>query len=337
MDINGIKLTKSDTLCWLFSLKADLLSTLPEFLIKKWIIPFFLLLLPVSLWAQLTPVTNQYVLNPMTINPAYAGNRGALNIAAFYRRQWAGVAKAPETMTVALDLPLISSKLGLGLVFTNNKYGVTRETQYISDYAFKIETREGSLSFGLGAGILTTNTAWSDLKVVDPGDESYLTDSRVYIVPAFSFGIYYARKRYFLSISVPELSGKTFDADRNKYVPDFDPGKYYYLLYTGYVFNLSRRLAFFPSTLVTYSHGKNVLYDLNAHFILNDRIWLGGSYRNDRSIGGLIQIGLNSQVKLAYTYDFDFGSLRSYSIGSHEIMLRYEFRYKVKVINPLIF
>jgi type IX secretion system PorP/SprF family membrane protein len=327
----------SDSDCWLHSRSTALVSALPELLVKKRIITFFLFLITAVISAQLTPVTNQYVLNPMTINPAYAGNRGALNIAAFYRRQWAGISKAPETMTLAMDLPLISSKLGLGLVITNNKYGVTRETQYCSNYAFKIEMSQGSLSFGFGAGLLATNTAWSDLKVVDPGDEYYLTDSRVYVVPAFSFGMYYARKRYFLGISIPKLLGSTFNVERNKYTADFDPGKYCYLLYSGYLFNLAPNLAFFPSTLVSYSHRENVLYDINAHFILYDRIWLGGSYRNDRSVGGLIQIGLNNQLKLAYTYDFDFGSLRSYSSGSHEIMLRYEFRFKVKVVNPLIF
>jgi type IX secretion system PorP/SprF family membrane protein len=304
---------------------------------KRIIETFIWLLIPVSLSGQLTPVTNQYVLNPLTINPAYAGNRGALNIAAFYRRQWVGIAKAPETMTLAMDVPVISSKLGLGLIVTNDKFGVTKETQFSSNYAFKIETREGSLSLGLGAGLLTTNTAWSDLKVLDPGDDSYLTDSRVYIVPVFSFGVYYSRKRYFAGLSIPKLSGYRFDFNKNKYNLNFDPGQYTYLLYTGYVFSLSPRLDFFPSTLVTYSRGENVLYDINAHFILFDRIWFGASYRNNRSIGGLLQFALNNQLRVAYTYDFDFGKLGRYTNGSHEIMLRYEFRYKVKVVNPLIF
>jgi type IX secretion system PorP/SprF family membrane protein len=304
---------------------------------KRIIKAFIFSLIPFTLSGQLTPVTNQYVLNPLVINPAYAGNRGALNIAAFYRRQWIGIAKAPETMTLAMDVPLVSSKLGLGLIITNDKIGVTKETQFISTYAYKIETREGILSFGLGAGVLTTNTAWSDLTVLDPGDESYLTDSRVYAVPAFSFGVYYSHNKYFGGLSIPKLLDYKFDYNRNKYSVNFDPAQYYYLLYTGYVFNLSSRLNFIPSTLITYNYGENLLCDINAHFILFDRIWVGASYRNNRSVGGLLQIALNSQLRVAYTYDYDFGKLSMYSNGSHEIMLRYEFSYKVKVINPLIF
>lgn len=54
-----------------------------------------LILLPVMLLGQLRPVTNQYILNPLTINPSYAGNRGGLSIAAFYRQQWVGISGAP--------------------------------------------------------------------------------------------------------------------------------------------------------------------------------------------------------------------------------------------------
>ena len=67
-------------------------------------------LIPTSLMGQLTPVTNQYILNPLTINPAYAGNRGALNIATFYRRQWIGIQGSPQTMTLAIDAPFMDSK-----------------------------------------------------------------------------------------------------------------------------------------------------------------------------------------------------------------------------------
>ena len=255
---------------------------------KRIIEVFIWLLIPLSLSGQLTPVSNQYVLNPLTINPAYAGNRGALNIAAFYRRQWVGIAKAPETMTLAMDVPLASSKLGLGMIITNDKFGVTKETQFSTNYAYKIEMTNGSLSLGLGAGLLTTNTAWSDLNVMDPGDDAYLTDSPVYIVPVFSFGVYYSYKRYFAGLSVPKLLEYNFDFNKNKYNLKFDPAQYYYLLYTGYVFNLSPQVNFFPSTLITYSGGENVLYDINAHFILFDRIWFGASYRNNRSVGGLL-------------------------------------------------
>lgn len=298
---------------------------------------FLLLVSSTGLYGQLLPVTNQYVLNQLSINPAFAGNRGALNIAAFYRRQWVGIVGAPETSTLTVDAPLLGSKLGLGLIISNDKTGITKETRFMSNYAYRISMGDGNLSLGLGAGVLATNTAWSELTVVDPGDENFLINSRVYVVPDFSFGAYYSIRNYFAGLSVPRLSNYTFNYDKNRYTLNFDPGQYYFLLNTGYLISLSPGLKLLPSTLLTFSPGERLLYDINAHFIIIDRIWIGASYRNKRSMAGLIQFAINNQLRLAYSYDFDFGSIGKYSNGSHEIMVRYEFRYKVNVVNPLNF
>ena len=115
------------------------------------------------------------------------------------------------------------------------------------------------------------------------------------------------------------------------------PDQYYYVLNTGYLFNLSRKVKLFPSVLVTLSPGEKILYDINAHVNLIDRMWLGASYRNNRSVAALFQFSVNDQLKIGYTYDFDFGKLGKYSNGSHEVMLRYQFSFKVDAVNPLIF
>ncbi len=304
---------------------------------KRIIKSFILLLVPLSLAGQLTPVTSQYVLNPLSINPAYAGNRGALNIAAFYRRQWTGITGAPETMTLTADAPFLDSKLGLGFIITNDKIGVTKETHFMTNYSYRINMDKGTLSFGLGAGLMTSNTAWSQLVVLDPGDENFLTDSRVFVVPDFTFGIYYSHQNYFAGLSVPKLLGYKFNYTKNRYIIMFNPGQYNYLLNAGYIFTLSQKVKFFPSALVTISPREKLLVDLNAYVSLNDRIWAGASYRNQRSAGVLFQIAVNNQFRVAYTYDIDFSTLGHYSNGSHEIMLRYEFHYKVDAISPLNF
>jgi type IX secretion system PorP/SprF family membrane protein len=304
---------------------------------KKIIRILVLLLIPIGVFGQLTPVTSQYILNPLTINPAFAGNRGVLNIAAFLRKQWVGITGAPQTMTFSMDAPLRDEKVGLGLILVSDKIGVTKETQFITNYAYKIDIGEGKISFGLGAGLTTTNTAWSDLIVLQPGDELYLKDSPVFVVPNFSFGTYYTYNDYFAGFSIPKFISYKYNSDKNKYNLKLDPGQYNFLLNYGYLVHLSQKVKFLPSTLLTLNPGQKVLYDLNAYFNYIDRFWAGVSYRNKRSFAGLFQFQINNQLKVAYTYDFDIGRLGRYSNGSHEIMLRYEFRYKIDVANPLIF
>jgi type IX secretion system PorP/SprF family membrane protein len=295
------------------------------------------MLIPLGLAGQLAPVTSQYVLNPLSLNPAFAGNRGALNIAAFYRRQWTGIPGAPETMTLAADAPFFDSKLGLGFIITNDKIGVTKETHFGTNYSYKINMRNGVLSLGLGAGLITTNTAWSELVVLDQGDESMLVNTQVFVVPEFSFGTYYSSASYFAGFSIPQLMGYKFDFDKNKYTLIVKPSQYNYLFNAGYVYTIGPKIKLLPSALITYSPGKKLLFDINMYTSMNDKIWAGLSYRNNRSIGALIQVAVNNQIRVAYTYDFDFSPLGHYSNGSHEIMLRYEFHYKVEAISPLNF
>lgn len=304
---------------------------------KKLISLSVLIFLPMMLMGQLTPVTNHYVLNPLRINPSYAGSRGGLSVAAFYRQQWVGLNGAPRTMSLELDAPVLSDKLGLGLFVVNDKIGVTRQTEVMTSYAFRISVGSGTLALGLGAGLVATNTAWSELIVLDPGDDYFLIDSKVFVVPDFSFGTYYSGKNYFLSFSIPRLLGYSFDFDKNKYSLKVEPGNYNYVVNTGYMFPLGAKARMMPSALVSYSPGDRLLYDGSLHFILYDRVWFGATYRSTGSVTALAQFAINNQLKMAYSYDFDFGKLGTYNNGSHEVMLRYEFRYKVDVINPLIF
>lgn len=293
--------------------------------------------MPSMIFSQMATVTDQYVLNPLTINPAYAGNRGVLNMAAFYRKQWVGVTGSPEMMTLALDMPLFHSKLGMGALISRDKTGVSGETRFSTSYAYRIYLENGSLSFGLGAGIIATNTAWSDLRVVDEEDSHYLVNSHVFAVPDFSFGIYLMVNKFFAGFSIPKLVGYDFDFKKNMYGLNFDMRRYNYLFNTGYLFDLSPKTKFFPSALVSYIPDQGLMYDINAHLIFSDKIWTGVSYHNNRSFCGLLQLSISNQLKIAYTYDFDIQKMGRYSNGSHEVMLRYELKYKIESVNPLLF
>lgn len=308
---------------------------------KKTILTISVLLLIAKIGVgQINPNTNLYILNPMSINPAYAGESGALNISTFFGRQWVGVEGAPTTLAFSADAPFADRKLGLGLMILSDKIGVTKENQLLTNYAYKIELKESVLSFGLGANIITTNTAYSDLVVIDPGDEIYLTDTKLYLVANFSFGMYFSTKNYFAGFSVPKLLNYSFDVSKNKYVIDNSIHNYSYLLNAGYIYGISEKFKVFPSVLLRYSSAptnEKFQYDLNAHIGYLDKFWIGGSYRNKRTFAAMFQIQPNDQFRIAYTYNIELSQLGKYSKGSHEIMLRYIFRYNVDALNPLIF
>ena len=52
---------------------------------------------------QQDPQYTQYMYNPTSINPAYAGSRGSLSIFGHYRTQWVGLEGAPKTASVSIN------------------------------------------------------------------------------------------------------------------------------------------------------------------------------------------------------------------------------------------
>jgi len=308
---------------------------------KKTILTISVLLLIAKIGVgQINPTSNLYILNPMSINPAYAGESGALNISTFFGKQWVGVDGAPTTLAFSADAPFADRKLGLGLMILSDKIGVTKENQLSTNYAYKIELENSILSFGLGANIITTNTAYSDLIVIDPGDEIYLVDSKLYMVANFSFGMYFSGKNYFAGFSVPKLLNYSFDVTKNKFVIDNSIRNYSYLLNTGYIYDISEDFKLFPSVLIRYSSvpsKSKFQYDINTHISYLNKFWIGGSYRNKRTFAAMFQVQPNDQLRIAYTYNIELSQLGKYSKGSHEVMLRYIFRYNVDALNPLIF
>lgn len=299
------------------------------------IIVSFLLSFEVS--GQFPPVPDQYVLNPILINPAAAGIRETFSLSALYRRQWVGIEGAPETIMLIGDSPVFSGNTGVGLSILRDNIGVTRETSVSGSYSYGIRTGEGTLAFGLKAGIISTNTAWSELTVLDPGDEAYLADSRAFLVPDFGFGTYLMNEKYYAGFSVPRLLGYRFNFDKNRYSVRIDPGDYLYLLQGGFIYDIYSGIKFQPSALISLSPGTRTLVDINAHFSFSEKMWAGLSFRTNKSFSALIQFALNNHLKAAYSNYIDFGKLGRFSKGTHEIMLRFDFMYHADVVNPLIF
>lgn len=308
---------------------------------KRIIKTVLLLAVCANVFSQFDAGTSLYLLNPMLINPAYAGSRDALSLSMFYNKRWTGLEGAPTSAIFTADVPFSDQKLGLGLILVSDKIGVTKENQFVTNYAYRIFIGENStLSFGLGAGMVLTNTAFSDLVVLDPGDEAYLADSRTFAVPNFNFGIYYNSRLWFSGFSIPRLLNYSFDYGKSKYVLDNDISLYSYMLNTGLKFDKNPNFGFYPSLLLRYSDipaTSKVQYDVNAQFLFLEKFWVGSSYRNNRSVAALFQFQPTNQLKIAYSYDFEISKLGKYGNGSHMIMLRFDFKYNVYALNPLIF
>ena len=77
--------------------------------------------------------------------------------------------------------------------------------------------------------------------------------------------------------------------------------------------------------------------DINLLMDYNNTFGFGISFRTKDAIAGMVQLHLTDQLILGYSYDHTISELQKYNNGSHEIFLRYDFRYKVKAFDPRFF
>jgi type IX secretion system PorP/SprF family membrane protein len=291
----------------------------------------------ITAYPQLQPLLDQYLLNGMAINPAYAGSQEALNIGLYARAQWVGFEGAPRDITFTIHTPMRDKHVSLGLMVMNDKLGSRTETGFLLNYAYRIDIWKGKLSFGLAAGLTSLSTDVNMLRYTDPGDGLLLNPGVKALLPEFSFGIYYYSDKFFSGLSMPLFLKHPFDGGTGKYRVSFNPSEMNYLLMAGYIFTLSDNFKLLPSMLLKTNPSNNTQLDLNCNLIFREKVWLGTSLRTNRNLTFLLQYQANRQLRIAYSYGYEFSELSSFQKGSHEVMLLYNFRYEVNVKSPRYF
>jgi type IX secretion system PorP/SprF family membrane protein len=301
---------------------------------NRFVLTLLALSLQLPLLAQMFPLSDHYVYNALAINPAFAGSEDALSATILYRNQWVGFKDAPKSQMLSAHAPVFNDRIGLGLLIENNTAGIFKETNFLGNYSYMMELRNGKLSFGLAFGATVYNNAWNELQATDPNDQQLLNNPATAVLPSFSIGTYYYTKKYFVGFSIPLLLSHTLNHSTGKYELENSFSGYNYFLSGGYEITLSPIIKFTPSMLVKYHPHNAVQVDFNTLFSLKEKVWAGLSYRSSDILVAMVQFQLNYQMRISYAYDFNLGSMGKYLGGSHEIVLNYVFRYNRKVVGP---
>jgi len=286
------------------------------------------------------PVYSQYLQNGLVINPAYAGSREALSALLSYRMQWMGIPGAPVLQSANLHAPMKNERVALGLNAQFMQYGLTKSSAIYAVYAYHVRIGNGKLSFGLKAGADLSNTDYTGLLLATSGDPVFTSDEKPYVLPNAGAGVYFYSKRLFAGFSVPEfLSYKRDDQGSTQAYHSF--GAYDFQISAGGLITFSPAFKFKPSVMVDYSleeTRKLNQLDINGNFIFADLIWAGASWRTtEEVIVGILQAQLTPQLMIGLSYDYPAGRMNTYSKGSTEIIIRYEFGSKISAANPRYF
>ncbi|HVI46712.1 MAG TPA: type IX secretion system membrane protein PorP/SprF [Chitinophaga sp.] len=281
--------------------------------------------------AQQEPIYSQYMFNGMIINPAYPSMDESSSLTAVGRNQWVGVEGAPKTATASFYTPLKASNTSIGVSLMNEKITVNSQTAVNFNISQRVKLNEKLyLALGLKGGMSQFREDNLSLTTTDPA----FAHNQSYWKTDIGFGFMLFTDRFFVGISSPTF--KSFDLGNsvNKVVVQS-----HYYIQSGYLFTLNEDVKLKPNVLLRMVKGTGFQYDLNANVLLKNLVWLGASWRSEKTITGLIQVQATKNLQIGYSYDSPMQSnLKGAQTVSHELMVNYRFSWsKWKVVAPRYF
>lgn len=303
---------------------------------KRFLLIFFCLLAGVA-EAQQDAQFSQYMFNGLYINPAYAGYKEDTYVQCFYRSQWTGLQGAPQSFSASADGAVSDNRVGLGLLVAQDKLGAQSSLAGYANYAYKVQIGQNPnsrLSFGIGAGFVQAGIDGTQLHAAHDGDNYVPPIFQSALLPDARLGVLYTNDDWFAGFSVDNLLAQHMKSDESLLVPI--PKPHYYLT-AGALFEMNDAIKFKPSILLKDDAAGPTSLDVNAFFLLGEKIWIGSTYRTavplyakphlqsdlqkSNSITGMAEFFATDRIRVGYAFDYSLTSIGTYSYGTHELSI----------------
>ncbi len=275
--------------------------------------------------------TSQVYLNRNVLNPAFVGADNFFSSSVWYRNQWAGIKGAPETFHVQINGPLMNEKAGIGLVYTNDRVGVSTRNTVMAQYSYRVKLKEGQwLRGGISGGFMQWAQNWTKIQTNDP-DASFANDIDRIWSPELYMGFGYETKKVEAGIAAPLLYTTSIAGSGG-----IGSSYQHYLVYGKYNVEMRQGWTMDPLVVVKYMKASGAQMDLNVRFTAPQEFFFGAGYRTGESVGLFFGTRFADNWQFAYQYDI-LTRLYKYASGSHELGLKYNFRYKIRAQDPRMF
>jgi type IX secretion system PorP/SprF family membrane protein len=299
-------------------------------------------------WAQIAPLSDQYLINPFQNNPAIAGTERYMPLRITTRQQWIGIENAPSTQAITVHRRLRASKIrftprgfinkgknsfgkvGIGGSIFNYSYGAVKHTGFSLTYAYHAFLGNGRLAFGLSpvflqyslnksGFILPDGTNTDPLIANDPNESMIFVDANA--------GMHYYDENGYAGLSIVQLlnSGVQFgnlsydSEDQMSLNPDLSRTMY---AYYGTYLKINRDFMVEPSLWLKYNDQSGFRFDVNAMFNVRELLQAGLSYRFQESAGIIVGVRLDN-LQIRYMFEAPFTSKIPNRYTSHQIMINF--------------
>jgi type IX secretion system PorP/SprF family membrane protein len=279
----------------------------------------------INLQAQQQPVTDLYLFEGLAINPAFAGSQVQFSTTAVHRDQWVNFPGAPVTDMFSIHAAFIESKVGVGLMVTNDKIGIHNDLGVYGMFAYRITTSAGVLSAGLQGGFNNINTNFDKLNLKDAND-NLLQGQVSALNPNFGAGLYFTstNNRSHMGFSVPYILNSQF-VEVESVLSEARRFRYYYL-YGGTTFIVNENIKLKPAALLRFQEGAPLTFDITMAAVFYEVMKIGTTYRLNDNITFLVDMELIEPLHIGYAYEHTISEIRTYSSGTHEIMINFRFK-----------
>jgi type IX secretion system PorP/SprF family membrane protein len=252
----------------------------------------------ISFWitgfAQQNPTTDNYLFNPVSISPAYAGQQNG-QIQTLYDAQWIGLKGAPRTGSMYFDY-MSPKGLAINLGIIDDQVGPLQTQNIGLSTAYHLQL---SKDLYISAGIRYT----MNKTAVDILDEFYWdkVDQSIFNIDGPFFqnvdlgGSIYTKTWYlgstFKNIVVQEMYTSNYTARVGH-------------IFGGYKFIIDDNYVLSPSFLVNIT--ENAPTDLNLHAFMEykSELGLGFNYSPKDEIGTFLKMRLSDNYSFFYQFNY---------------------------------
>jgi type IX secretion system PorP/SprF family membrane protein len=285
-----------------------------------------LLLISSAAMAQQETAYSFYRQHMNLVNPAYAGMDSITVATSTLRKQWTGVANAPETQALSFGTSL-EKKVGLGMTVISDKTFIEKQTYVSVDFSYKLKMSEtADVYFGIKAGGNSYNVNTTGLETYNVQSDPALASISTFN-PNVGVGAVYKEGPMYISLSIPRLLNTKRATNDAGYASVATDSPHIYLS-GGYDIPLQGEfssLVLKPSAMMRYVSGAPVSLDLTAMLQIEKNFEIGGMYRTDKAYAAMSTIRLSKRFLFGFAYEMSTQPTLAAARNTNEILLQFRF------------
>ncbi len=285
-----------------------------------------LLLVSSAVLAQQETVYTFYRQHMNLVNPAYAGVDSITVVSSTLRKQWTGIANAPETQAISFGTSL-GKKVGFGMTVINDQTFIEKQTFVSLDFSYKLKMSEtADVYFGIKAGGSSYNVNTSGLETYNVQADPALASISTFN-PNIGVGAVYKEGPMYISLSIPRLLNTKKATNDAGYASVATDSPHIYLS-GGYDVPLQGEfssLILKPSAMLRYVSGAPVSLDLTAMLQIDKIFELGGMYRTDKAYAAMATVVISKRLVFGFAYEMSTQPTLAAAKNTNEILLQFRF------------